>query len=92
MADRQNTLDGQLQSLSEQIRDLRETVDDLSARIHALEAGKPAIPKTESLKSVASLGPQATASQEGWYGFISAQGGHSLFCSCIRPDIADHHR
>ena len=65
MADRQNTLDGQLQSLSEQIRDLRETVDDLSARIHALEAGKPAIPKTESLKSVASLGPQATASQEG---------------------------
>lgn len=65
MAEMQNALDGQLRSLTRQIRDLREKVDELSARLHVLESGKPVAVNKESTHAVAIPGPQVSIPQEG---------------------------
>jgi hypothetical protein len=65
MAEMQNGLDGQLRILIHQITDLREKVDELSARLDVLESGKEVAAKQESLQTVAIPGPQVNIPQEG---------------------------
>ena len=65
MPEMRNALDEQLRSLTQQVFDLREKVDDLTARLHVLESGKPIAERKESMQGVAIPGPQAGIPQEG---------------------------
>ena len=65
MAEMQNAFDGQLKSLTQQVIDLREKVDELSARLNVLESGKQAVEKKENMQTVAIHAPQVSIPQEG---------------------------
>ena len=65
MPEMQNALDEQLRSLTLQVSDLREKVDDLTARLKVLESEKPVAEKKESLQSIPISGPKVSVQQEG---------------------------
>ena len=65
MAEKQNSLDVQLQALTEQVIYLRQKMDELAARLDVLESGKPVAAKKENMQAVAIHAPQANIPQEG---------------------------
>lgn len=65
MSQMQNVLEGQLKFLSEQVRDLKDQVDELSTRLHILESGKAVAARSETLQTRANTAPVASVAQVG---------------------------